>query len=213
MLDLIAPSQLAVFMAAGLALNLTPGPDMMLCLGQGLRGGPAAGVAASVGVATGALIHTVLAAAGLAALLATEPLLFEVIRWTGVAYLTWLALKMLRALGGSTLSVADPAQASPLAAWRDGMVVNLLNPKVALFILAFIPQFVDPAGSVAAPFIALGLVSVALNTAADVVVTHWAVKTRDGLARRPSLIVRLRQGSAAVMCGLGATLLLARRAN
>lgn len=212
MLDLIAPSQLAVFMAAGLALNLTPGPDMMLCLGQGLRGGPAAGVAASVGVATGALIHTVLAAAGLAALLATEPLLFEVIRWTGVAYLTWLALKMLRALGGSTLSVADPAQASPLAAWRDGMVVNLLNPKVALFILAFIPQFVDPArGSQLAQFLVLALLFNISGTIVNAIVGAFAGRLGGLLSTSRRLRIALEAATASVFLMIALRLALDRR--
>lgn len=212
MLDLIAPSQLAVFMAAALALNLTPGPDMMLCLGQGLRGGPAAGIAASVGVATGALVHTGLAAAGLAALLATEPLLFEVIRWTGVAYLAWLALKMLRALGGGTLAVADPAQATPMAAWRDGMVVNLLNPKVALFILAFIPQFVDPArGSELAQFLALALLFNVSGTIVNAIVGAFAGRLGDLLATSRRLRIALEAATASVFLMIALRLALDRR--
>lgn len=212
MLDLIAPSQLAVFMAAGLALNLTPGPDMMLCLGQGLRGGPAAGVAASVGVATGALIHTGLAATGLAALLATEPMLFEVIRWTGVAYLTWLALKMLHALGGGTLAVADPAQATPLAAWRDGMVVNLLNPKVALFILAFIPQFVDPArGSQLAQFLVLALLFNVSGTIVNAIVGAFAGRLGGLLSTSRRLRMALEAATASVFLMIALRLALDRR--
>jgi threonine/homoserine/homoserine lactone efflux protein len=96
-------------------------------------------------------------------------------------------------------------------AFREGILVEALNPKTAAFFLAFIPQFIDPSAGVALQFILLGLISVTLNTAADVVVTYWAAKARAGLASRPSVIVRLRQASGAVMCGLGASLLFARR--
>jgi threonine/homoserine/homoserine lactone efflux protein len=89
--------------------------------------------------------------------------------------------------------------------------VEALNPKTAAFFLAFIPQFVAASQTVAAQFVVLGLISVALNTAADVVVTYWAAMARAGLENRPSLIMRARQASGAVMCGLGASLLFARR--
>jgi threonine/homoserine/homoserine lactone efflux protein len=98
-------------------------------------------------------------------------------------------------------------------AFRDGVAVEALNPKTAAFFLAFIPQFVDPSANVAAQFIVLGLVSVALNTSVDLIVTYWAAKARAGLAKRPSFITKTRQASGAVMCGLGATLLFARRAG
>lgn len=212
MLDLIAPSQLAAFMAAALALNLTPGPDMMLCLGQGLRGGPAAGMAASLGVATGALIHAALAAAGLAALLATEPLLFEVIRWTGVAYLAWLAVKMVRSLGTGTLAAADPAQSTPLAAWRDGTVVNLLNPKVALFILAFIPQFVDPArGSELAQFLVLALLFNISGTIVNALVGVFAGRLGAVMATSRRLRIALEAATASVFLLIALRLAFDRR--
>ena len=96
-------------------------------------------------------------------------------------------------------------------ALREGIIVEVLNPKTAAFFLAFIPQFVDPARPVAAQFIVLGLISVCLNTTADIVVTCWAAMVRKGLANRPTLILRARQTSGVVMCGLGASLLFARR--
>jgi threonine/homoserine/homoserine lactone efflux protein len=96
-------------------------------------------------------------------------------------------------------------------AFRQGIVVEALNPKTAAFFLAFLPQFVDPSRNVAAQFISYGLISVALNTSADVVVTTWAAKARTGLVRRPSMIVWARQISEAVMCGIGASLLFVRR--
>ncbi|WP_461623171.1 LysE family translocator [Bradyrhizobium sp. 25ACV] len=88
-----------------------------------------------------------------------------------------------------------------------------MNPKTAAFFLAFIPQFIDPTADVARQFVILGTISVALNTAADVVVTHWAAKARAGLAKRPSTLAKMRQVSGAAMCTLGASLLIARRAG
>ena len=141
---IVDPVQLLLFLPAALALNLTPGSDMLFCLAQGMKSGPRAGVAASLGIATGALIHSLLAAFGLAALLAANPLAFEVLRWAGVAYLLYLAVKTLRAgPGGPDLPQRQAGTA--FKAWRDGILVNLFNPKVAVFILALVPQFVDPA--------------------------------------------------------------------
>jgi len=141
------PAVIAVFLPAALALNITPGSDFLYCLGQGAQGGRNCGIAASLGITTGSLIHSALAAAGLAALLSIYPLAFEIIRWAGVAYLLWLGLRSLleqpAAISGDAVS-GTVVQGQVYRAWRDGVVVNLLNPKVAIFILAFIPQFVDP---------------------------------------------------------------------
>ncbi|WP_371090205.1 LysE family translocator [Bradyrhizobium sp. WSM2254] len=98
-------------------------------------------------------------------------------------------------------------------AFRQGIIVEALNPKTAAFFLAFIPQFIDPTADVARQFVILGTISVALNTAADVVVTHWAAKAKAGLAKRPSALAKMRQLSGAAMCTLGASLLVARRAG
>ncbi len=146
---------LAAFIPAGLALNLTPGADLMFVLAQGLRGGTRAGMAANFGIAAGCLVHVALAALGLAALLHAYPAAFEAVRWGGVGYLLWLAVKSWRA--------PPPAEAEATPAplhriFRDALLVNILNPKVALFILAFLPQFVVPTRPVLPQFAILGLV-------------------------------------------------------
>ena len=147
---------LLAFVPAGLALNLTPGADMMFCLGQGLRSGPGPAMAANFGIALGGMIHTLAAALGLGALLAAHPTAFDVIRWLGVGYLLWLAIKGLR--GGTGPTASGRGRLTAMRAFQEGLLVNLLNPKVILFILAFLPQFVDPSGAVFAQFITLGLV-------------------------------------------------------
>ena len=152
----VEPWVLLAFIPAGLALNLTPGADMMFTLAQGLKGGPRAGMAANAGIAVGGMVHTVIAGLGLGALVAAHPLAFDVIRWGGVGYLLWLAVQSLRA--GPMAARGDVAARSLGRVFVDGLMVNLLNPKVILFILAFLPQFVDPGRAVLPQFLLLGLV-------------------------------------------------------
>jgi len=152
----VDPFVLLAFIPAGLALNLTPGADMMFCLGQGLKSGWRPAMAANFGIALGGMVHTLLAALGLGALVAAHPAAFEAIRWLGVAYLLWLALGALRASPFAAEGQVTPASAA--RAFWQGLMVNLLNPKVILFILAFLPQFVDPARAILPQFLTLGLV-------------------------------------------------------
>ena len=136
----VDPIVLLAFIPAALALNLTPGADMMFCLGQGLRNGPRAAMAANLGIGIGGLIQAIIAGLGLGAAIAAVPWMFDVIRWVGVCYLLWLAWGALRAGPIDRNAVPDTAHA-----FRDALIVNLTNPKVILFTLAFIPQFIDPA--------------------------------------------------------------------
>ncbi len=136
------PQLFAAFLVAAWVLIATPGPDMLFVIGQTLSGGARRGWAALTGVACGALVHVALAVSGVAALIAASPALFDALRIAGALYLVWLAQGALRAAwrGGAALRPARPAR----AAFRDGFITNLTNPKVVLFFLAFLPQFVDP---------------------------------------------------------------------
>lgn len=155
---IVDPVVLLAFVPAALALNLTPGADMMFCLGQGLRAGPRAAVAASAGISVGAFCHAGLAGLGLSALIAALPGALEVIRWIGVAYLLALAVQVLRTPPGAGVPGRGAAQPAHRA-FAQGLLVNLSNPKVILFVLAFVPQFVDPArGPVLAQFMIYGAV-------------------------------------------------------
>jgi threonine/homoserine/homoserine lactone efflux protein len=147
---------LLAFIPAGLALNLTPGADMMFCLGQGLKSGRRAAMAANFGIAVGGMVHTLLAAVGLGALVAAHPAAFEAIRWLGVGYLLWLAVGALRS--SPFAAEANVKATSVSKAFLQGLMVNLMNPKVILFILAFLPQFVDPARAILPQFLMLGVV-------------------------------------------------------
>lgn len=155
-LDFIPLDHLLPFMAAAIALNLTPGADMTYVISRSLAQGRGAGLASALGIAGGSAVHTLLAAVGVSALLAASELGFQILKWAGAAYLLYLAVKLFLArVGPDDLVAARPA--SLWRIWAEGVVVNVLNPKVALFILAFLPQFTEPArGLVWAQILVLG---------------------------------------------------------
>ncbi len=203
---ILDPAQLLIFVPAALALNLTPGSDMMFCLAQGIKAGPHAGVAASFGVATGGLVHTFLAAFGLAALIAANPVAFEVIRWFGVAYLVFIAVQAFRNPVGDVNAVAVQ-KGSVYRAWRDAVFVNLFNPKVVLFVLAFVPQFVDPArGSTVLQFIILCTILNIGGTIINALVGAFSGTIGNALARNRRLAQFYRYVSSTIFIGLAAKL-------
>ena len=138
----ISSADLLIFLTAALSLNLTPGNDMMYVLGQSLKGGPRTGISASLGIAGGSLIHLGFVALGVAVILAQNPLLFDLIRYAGAAYLVWIAYTTLT----SPISALaqDSTERSTFAAFRDGVLVNLFNPKIIVFMFAFLPPFIRP---------------------------------------------------------------------
>lgn len=154
------PENLPYFIGVSVALTVAPGPDVIFLTSQGLAGGPRAGLSVALGLSSGLLVHTTLAALGVSALFTASPAAFNAVRWAGAAYMVWLAWGSFReqpATAGAKVLAGGPA-----ALYRRGVIMNLLNPKVALFFLALLPQFVDPAkGSVRAQMAILGLVFMA----------------------------------------------------
>jgi threonine/homoserine/homoserine lactone efflux protein len=145
---MLGTHSLGVFAATVLVVNATPGVDMMLVATRTLRHGALGGIAAALGVAAGCIVHTLLAAFGLAALLAASSAAFAVLKWAGAAYLVWLALAMLRdgLRADRPVTVDDDRRAASPGAARlfvQGLLTNVLNPKVAIFFLALLPQFID----------------------------------------------------------------------
>ena len=205
----VEPLTLLAFVPAGLALNLTPGADMMFCLGQGLKSGRKPAMAANFGIAAGGMVHTLLAALGLGALVAAHPAAFEAIRWLGVGYLLWLAVGALRS--SPFASEAQVAPVSTARAFWQGLMVNLLNPKVILFILAFLPQFVDPSRAILPQFLTLGLVFSFGGLLVNGAVGLFAGSIGQRVARSASLAKWLSRISATIFGALALRLALMPR--
>jgi threonine/homoserine/homoserine lactone efflux protein len=156
-----------LFVAAALALLLVPGPSVLYVVGRGVEGGPSAGLVSVLGIGLGTLGHVAFAAAGLSAIVASSATAFSIVRWLGAAYLVWLGLRRL--LGRNDADLTVNVESERLSrVFVEGVIVNLLNPKTALFFLAFLPQFVDPSrGPVWTQVSVLGLTLASLGLLAD----------------------------------------------
>jgi threonine/homoserine/homoserine lactone efflux protein len=199
-----------LFLAAACVIALSPGPGIFYVAARTLADGRRAGLASSLGTGLGGLVHVAAGAVGVSALIVASAEAFTVLKIAGAFYLLWLGIKTARE---ASIDISAPTRGGSAGkAFRDGIVVEALNPKTAAFFLAFLPQFVDPAvGAVWLQFLVLGLVSVTLNTAVDVIVVITAARARSMARARPALLRRLRRGAGAVLAGLGLSLLLARR--
>jgi threonine/homoserine/homoserine lactone efflux protein len=202
-----------LFIATAIVLILTPGQDTFFILGRSLASGRSAGVAAALGITAGSLIHTLLAALGLSALLATSPNAFMAVKFAGAAYLLYIGVRALLSRNGS-LPGADERTAgdSRWSAFRQGILSNLLNPKVALFFLALMPQFIA-AGSTnkVGAFLALGLTFVTLGVGWCLVLAVGAAYLRGAFLRRPSLAGILNKIAGAMFIALGLRLATVRQ--
>jgi len=213
MIDL---TQLALFTAAAFLLAITPGPGIFYVAARTLVGGRAEGVASSVGTGLGGMAHVFAGSLGVSALVLASAELFTALKLVGAAYLVWIGFRTIQAARRDAASDLAGGPVSPpigaRRAFREGVLVEALNPKTAAFFLAFVPQFIEPSkGSVAVQFIMLGTISVALNTLVDIVVAFAASGIREGAAARPNLMRRLRECSGAAMIALGIGLSFARR--
>ena len=203
-------ANLSLFLLAALVIAAVPGPGIFYVAARTLSGGRKAGIASTFGTALGGLVHVVAGGLGVSAIILASAELFTALKFAGALYLVWLGIRTFREARHPLPERIDPV-GSPQA-FREGLLVEALNPKTAAFFLAFIPQFLDPAaGYPALQFVALGLISVALNTLADVIVVVMASAAHGSLLRRPRLFQRLRQGSGLFIAGLGISLALARR--
>jgi threonine/homoserine/homoserine lactone efflux protein len=203
-------SAFLLFMAGSLALNITPGPDMTFVLAQSAHRGTRAGVAAALGIGAGTFFHMTLAAFGLAALFKIYPVAFDVVRYVGAGYLVWIAVGMLR----------RPPHLSPLAsegntaraAFKQGIVTNILNPKVAIFFIAFLPQFVDrSAGPAWLQILVLGICFDIGGTLVNCIVALGSGRLSAQLRENPLIGRVLGWISASVMLGLALRLAVTER--
>jgi threonine/homoserine/homoserine lactone efflux protein len=201
------------YLAAALLLAIAPGPGQMLVLARSVSGGRAVGVATAVGLFLGTLIHTLGAALGLSALLAQSAVLYGVLQYGGAAYLIFLGVKAFRTKALAAASRPDGPKEASLPAVARGALTGILNPKVALFFLAFLPQFVRPSrGPVLLQFLVLGLLFSVLALAADITMALASSRVSKRLRRSGAWGLWRERVVGAVLVGLGARLALARRA-
>jgi threonine/homoserine/homoserine lactone efflux protein len=201
------------FLAAALVLALTPGPGIAYVVARTVAGGRAEGLASCIGTGLGGLLHVLAAAVGLSVLVAQSALAFSVVKYVGAAYLVYLGVRMLMRRAEAFDPGALPAARAQGArrALFEGVVVEALNVKTALFFLAFLPQFVSTASPLAPQLVLLGSICVLLNTLVDVVAVFAAQRLLHSGAARAARAKWLNRVSGTTMIGLGAALALARR--
>jgi len=201
---------IALFLAASALLTVAPGPDIVYVLARGIAQGPRAGVAAALGFATGCIFHTLLAALGIAALIRSSDLAFNAVRYAGAAYLAWIGIQALRHRAAFAVEGARDVRSLALI-YRQSVLGNMLNPKVTLFFLAFLPQFVDaPAGHVGLQMALLGTIFMA-----QTVVIFGAVALFSGyigawIRRKPAIGARLNVFAGLTFIALGVRVALPR---
>jgi threonine/homoserine/homoserine lactone efflux protein len=205
------PALWGLFVVASVVLLLTPGPAVLYIVARSVERGRAAGLVSVLGIHLGTIVHIVAAAVGLSALIVSSAFAFAVVKYLGAAYLIWMGIRTLMA------RVPDPevaaAPAAPLRrVFRDGFVVNLFNPKTAIFFLAFLPQFADPArGALHWQILVLGLTFMGLGIMSDCMFAIAAGSVGDFLRRNRRFLRFQRWFAGASFVGLGVTAALATR--
>jgi threonine/homoserine/homoserine lactone efflux protein len=201
-----------LFLAAGVLLNLTPGPDTVYILGRSIAHGRRAGVASALGICVGSIFHTCAAAFGLSAFLATSPWAFSAVKLAGAAYLILLGLRALLRREHGLDVPAEFGQNDPVAAFRQGILTNILNPKVALFFLAFLPQFIDLAApSKMTAFLILGFTFVTTGTIWCLVLAWFAATFSERLRANATVAAMLNRAVGSLFIFLGLRLAFAAR--
>jgi RhtB (resistance to homoserine/threonine) family protein len=201
-----------LFLAAGILLNLTPGPDTVYILGRSIAQGREAGVASSLGICVGSIFHTCAAALGLSAILATSAFAFGAIKLLGAAYLIFLGIKMLLDRRRELSLPSSFRRRTTAAAFGQGIFTNILNPKVALFFLAFLPQFIDPASHAKMlAFLALGLTFVATGTIWCLILAWFASSFSARLRANETIGQWLNRAAGALFVFLGMRLATAKQ--
>ena len=200
------------FVVAGLALNIVPGADMTFVIASAARGGRRDGLVAALGIGGGTLVHILAATLGLSALLAASQLAFTAVKWVGAAYLVYIAISLIRSGRNTKLDSRPRAHLTGFRLFRAAALVNVLNPKVALFFLAFLPQFIDPHAQVPAlQILALGLWFDFAGTLVNCVVAVIAADTAARLRHVSWLSTAARWVAATAMGALAVRLALADR--
>lgn len=192
------------FFTAAILLNLSPGPDLAFILGQTAKRGVQSGFSAMFGIWTGAFIHVMFAALGLSAILATSAVAFSAVKWIGAAYLIWLGIQALRS-GGTNISVNGRVSPKGLMKlFKQGVLVAVLNPKVAVFFLAFLPQFVEPgAGPVSMQLFLHGSLIIVVAAFVEPPLILIGGKLTEYLGNNTQVSRWMDRGLGALFIGLG----------
>lgn len=211
MLDLIPAPTLLAYIGLVVAIAIAPGPNVLFVMTQSAWRGPRAGFYAAAGIETANSLYVFLSAVGLASLIAASGAAFEIIKWTGAAYLAWLGFQAIR----SSFSAGDvPPLATGEAsakAWRDGLMVGLGNPKTILFFLALFPQFIDPLKPVWSQSLFLGVITIAIDLGAQIIYALAGGMMSKALSRKP--VKRwFERGIGAAFMGLAVVAATIRRA-
>ena len=203
-----------LFIASGILLALAPGQDTMYIIGRSLTGGLRSGVASALGINVGCIIHTLMAAAGLSILLASSPAAFTAVKLCGAAYLVFLGGRLLFAKRGTVAGAGPegaPARAGAWSSFGQGILTNVLNPKVALFFLAFLPQFISPASpSKTLAFLALGATFITTGTIWCLILAVGAARLRGFLVRNPRARIGIDRATGGLFILMGARLAWSR---
>ncbi|KPV59644.1 homoserine lactone transporter [Paenibacillus sp. A3] len=203
-----------LFVIAGILLIMTPGSDTMYIIARSVAQGRRAGIWSTMGIAAGTLIHTLLAALGLSFLLAKSLLLFTVIKMIGVAYLIYLGITMI--LSKSSAVASDTGSLEPMSTRKifvQGMITNVTNPKVALFFIAFLPQFVDNQAHSPLPFMILGATFIFTGILWSILVSYLASFATGKLRKNPKIGLWLNRITGGVFILMGANLFRAKISN
>ena len=200
-----------LFLASGILLNLAPGPDTAYILGRSIAQGRTAGIASAFGISVGSIFHTCAAALGLSAFLATSAWAFSAIKLIGGGYLVFLGIKLILERGEQFRVPSGFRRFNSGAAFRQGVLTNLLNPKVALFFLAFLPQFIDPASTAKIPaFLALGVTFVTTGTIWCMILAWFAAAFSQRLRANREISQWLNRAIGSLFVFLGARLAATR---
>ena len=210
-MHLLSPEQFAGFLAAAVLITLAPGPDNLMVLSLGASRGRARGVAFGLGCAIGCLSHTALAALGVSALIAASPVAFTALRIAGGLYLVRLGWQALRSRGAAGVTDDNLARESPASLFRKGLIANAINPKVVMFFLAFLPQFVVPShGGTAWQIVQLGAVFTLQAAVLFGLLGYFAGGIGQWLGRHAGAGLWLDRIAGGVLAGLGLKLLVSR---
>jgi threonine/homoserine/homoserine lactone efflux protein len=202
-------NNMIIFMTASLALNITPGPDMLYVITRSAAEGKRSGIVSSLGISSGTIIHILAVALGLSAFLLAVPTAYDIIRYTGAAYLLYLGIRTLTKKNTTAVFGNEQVKKNLHSVYWQGFLTNLFNPKVALFFLAFLPQFIDPSGNIPFQVVMLGIMFNISGTIVNVAVAFTASRLGKILNQKlnNSSVFKWITGSVFIALGIRLALL------